>query len=204
MSNIPFLPASRWFDGEGVYARPWRLNTIGDPLMLGGPSGTVHRVMNSAVQSPDYLDASVVAKEAMQFAVKEPTDANFSIAINAVLLLANQSSIGSQSARAALPALFRQQEVESFLRAFKLIRSPSRIEKDMLWHLVGTSRNTSLQLLIDNLRSPYSLDDLAVIADRIKATRGANAVLSIIEEKLRGARGRTKRGLERMRKEYGG
>ena len=88
--------------------------------------------------------------------------------------------------------------------ACKLLRSPSRIDRDMLWHLVGTSNSTSLQLLIDNIRNPYSLDDLTVIADRIASTRGPAAVLAIIEEKLLGARGRTKRGLERMRKEYGG
>lgn len=217
MSNIPFLPASRWFDGEGAYAKPWRLNTIGDPLMLSGPNGSVKRVVNPASTSPDYIDASVVAKEAMQMAVEESTDANFSDAITAVIRLGkdklasglwsialNQSSVGSQSARAVLPALFRRQEDDSFLKAFKLIRSPSRIEKDMLWHLAGTSQNTPLQLLIDNIRSPYSFDDLALIADRIAKTRGSNAVLSIVEEKLLGAKGRTKRELERMRKEYGG
>jgi hypothetical protein len=217
MSKMPLLPASRWFDGEGVYSKVWRLNTIGDPLMLCGPKDAVQRQLVAAKSSPDYHDQTIVARGAMQNAVETPSDENFSDAINAVILLGKddlasglwrvafgQSSTGPESAAVALPALFRQQEVDSFLMAFKLLRSPSRIERDMLWHLVGTSNSTSLQLLIDNIRNPYSLDDLTVIADRIASTRGPAAVLAIIEEKLLGARRRTKRGLERMRKEYGG
>jgi hypothetical protein len=217
MSNIPFLPASRWFRGEGAYSKAWRLNTIGDPLMLCGPKNSVQRVLKSAEMSADYIDAHVIAKEAMQYAVDHPNDEQFSKAIHAVTLLGkdklavglwglaqSQSSAGDASASAILPALFRFQDEDLFLRAFKLLRSPSRIEVDMLWHLAGTSNNTSIQLLIDHIRTPYPLDDLVIIAPRIASTRGASAVLSIIDEKLRKAKGRNKRGLERMRKEYGG
>lgn len=217
MSNIPFLPASRWFKDEGTYSNAWRLNTIGDPLMLCGPKNSVPRVLKSAEMSSDYIDASVIAKNAMQYAVDHPNDENYSAAIDSVALLGkdtlavglwglaqNQSSVGEASASAILPALFRLQDEDLFLRAFKLLRSPSRIEKDMLWHLVGTSSNTPLQLLIDHLRIPYPLDDLAVIADRIASTRGPSAILSIIDEQLLNAKGRNKRGLERMRKVYGG
>jgi hypothetical protein len=217
MSNIPFLPASRWFSGEGAYSKPWRLNTIGDPLMLCGPKNSVPRELTSAIRSPDYLDAHVVAKDAMQYAVDHPSDEQFSTAIDSVTIIGkdelavglwgiaqSQSATGSASARSILPVLFRQQDEDSFLRVFKLLRSPTRMEKDMLWHLAGTSNNTSIQLLIDNLRTPYPLDDLVIIAKRIASTRGSAAVLSIIDEKLRKAKGRNKRGLERMRKEYGG
>lgn len=217
MSNIPFLPASRWFNDEGAYSNAWRLNTIGDPLMLCGPKNAVPRVLKSAEMSADYIDASVIAKDAMQYAVDHPNDENYSAAIDSVALLGkdtlavglwelaqNQSSVGEASASAILPALFRLQDEDLFLRAFKLLRSPSRIEKDMLWHLAGTSSDTPLQLLIDHLRIPYPLDDLAIIADRIASTRGSAAVLSIIDEKLLKAKGRNKRGLERMRKVYGG
>jgi len=217
MSNIPFLPASRWFRSEGAYSNAWRLNTIGDPLMLCGPKNSVPRVLKSAELSVGYIDAHVTAQEAMQYAVDHPNDEQFSKAIHSVTLLGkdelavglwgiarSQSSAGNASASAILPALFRLQDEDSFLSAFKLLRSPSRIEKDMLWHLAGTSSNTSIQLLIDHIRNPYPLDDLVIIASRIASTRGSAAVLSIIDEKLRSAKGRNKRGLERMRKEYGG
>jgi hypothetical protein len=217
MSNIPFLPASRWFSGEGIYARAWRLNTIGDPLMLCGAKGSVTRILKPAEASADYIDAHVIAKEAMQYAVDHPSDIHFSKAIDSVTSLGmdslaigmwgiavDQSSTGDKSARSILPALFREQDEALFINAYKLLPAPSRIEKDMLWHLVGTSKNTSLSLLIDNIRNPYSFDDLAIIAERVASTRGTAAVLSIIDEKLKRAKGRIKKELERMRKEFGG
>jgi hypothetical protein len=217
MSNIPFIPASRWFSDEGMYAKAWRLNTIGDPLMLCGAKGSVTRILKPSEYSQGYIDANVVAKEAMQYAVDHPNDEYFSKAIDSVTLIGmdklaigmwniaiDQSSQGDASASSVLPAMFRQQDETAFITAFKLLRTPSRMEKDMLWHLVGTSDSTSLQLLIDNIRNPYSFDDLAVIADRIASTRGSAAVLSIIDEKLRKAKGRIKKELDHMRKEFGG
>ncbi|MEE2912502.1 MAG: hypothetical protein VX436_01715 [Planctomycetota bacterium] len=217
MSNIPFLPASRWFKGESMFANAWRVNTIGDPLMLCGPNRPRERMTNYSEAFSNYEEVSVLAKEAMQNAADRPSDKQFSAAINVLVLLGKddlaielwkasriQSHGGEEAARAALPALFRQQNIDAFLIAFKLLRSPSRIERDLLWHLAGTSNTTPLQLLIDNLRTPYTLDDLEIIVDKISSSRGSAAVLSIIDEKLREARGRNKRGLERMRKEYGG
>ena len=74
----------------------------------------------------------------------------------------------------------------------------------MLWQLVGSSPDAPLQLLIDNLRSPYQLDDLTTIVSRIVQRRGATAVRSIIDELLINASGRNQRGLKQLRKEYDG
>jgi hypothetical protein len=85
-----------------------------------------------------------------------------------------------------------------------LIASPTSLEKDMLWQLVGTSKTTPLQLLMKNLRKPYAFDDLILIADRIASTRGVAALRMIIQKELRNSSGRNMRELDRMRKKYGG
>ena len=72
----------------------------------------------------------------------------------------------------------------------------------MLWQLVGTSPTAPLQLLVDNLRNPYQVDDLMVIADRIIAQGGTSAILGIIDNVLKNAKGRNERELKRMRNKY--
>jgi len=217
MSLIPFLVAARWADKENMFAKAWRVNTIGDPLMLCPPKGAVQRKLLPPSNQPDYQSVSSLAQSAMRHAIEAPSDESFSTAINTVNLLGLDSmsgelwlaatksnATGPLTARATLSALFRLQNIDAFLWAFSLLDSPSHLEKDMLWQLVGTKQDTPLQLLIDNLRNPYSYDDLLVIAGRIKSTRGSGAVKDIIDEKLNKAVGRNKRGLQKMRKEYGG
>jgi len=217
MSLIPFLVAARWADRENMFSKAWRVNTIGDPLMLCPPKGVVQRKLLPPLQQPDYQSVSSLAQNVMRLAIESPRDESFSVAINTVNLLGldsmsselwfaatKSSATGPLTAKAALPALFRLQNDDAFLWAFSLVDSPSRLERDMLWQLVGTKQDTPLQLLVDNVRNPYSYDDLIVIADRIAATRGSSAVKNIIDEKLNKATGRNKRSLQKMRKEYGG
>jgi hypothetical protein len=185
--------------------------------MLCPPKGVVQRKLLPPLQQPDYQSVSSLAQNVMRLAIESPRDESFSVAINTVNLLGLDSmsselwfaatksgATGPLTAKAALPALFRLQNDDAFLWAFSLLDSPSRLERDMLWQLVGTKQDTPLQLLVDNVRNPYSYDDLIVIADRIAATRGSTAVKNIIDEKLNKATGRNKRSLQKMRKEYGG
>jgi len=217
MSLIPFLVAARWNDGENMFAKPWRVNTIGDPLMLCPPKNAVQRTLLPAVQLDDYLSVSSIAQVAMRAAIESPSDDTFANAIHAVNLLGqdgmcaelwsvatSQNAAGLRTARNALPSLFRLEERDAFLWAYSLLENPERSEQDMLWQLVGTQEDTPLQLLIDNLRRPYEYDDLIVIVDRIVASRGALAVRTIIDETLTKATGRNHRSLQRLRKEYGG
>lgn len=217
MSLIPFLVAARWTEGENMYAKAWRVNTIGDPLMLCPPKNAVLRKMLPAEKQTDYQSVSSLARDAMRAAIESPSDETFSIAINTVKLLGRDAmcgelwiaatksdSTGPSTARAALPSLFRLQNIDAFLWAFTILDQPTRIEKDMLWQLVGTRRDAPLQLLIDNVRKPYEYDDLIVIVDRIAATRGSTAVIAIIDDNLSKAVDRNKRSLLRLRKEYGG
>jgi len=170
MNLIPFLVASRWYTGQAVqggYANAWRLNTIGDPLMLCERKNAVQRTLLAASTLSDYEDLIDDAKLSAKVAEEKPSDVLCSSAIDAFLLIGHdeegvaqwtaandQGVAGSRCARAVLPALFRLQLTESFIWAFKLIASPTSLEKDMLWQLVGTSKTTPLQLLMKNLRKP--------------------------------------------------
>jgi hypothetical protein len=164
-----------------------------------------------------YVSAKTLAQNAMREAINSPSDNSFAQAIRSVTLIGEDGMAcelweaatrkgvaGSVTAQAALPALFRQQKKDAFLWAFSLIDTPSRFEQDMLWQLVGLGVDTPLQVLIDNLRSPYEADDLLVIKERVVSSMGASALQNIINEKLLKASGRNKRELQRMRKEYGG
>ena len=73
----------------------------------------------------------------------------------------------------------------------------------MLWHLVGTSKESPLTLLIEHIRPPYACDDISLIADQVVATSGRNALVFLIEKELQQAKGRNSRELERMKKQYG-
>ncbi len=215
MSLVPFLVAARWLDGEAAYSKAWRINTIGDPLMLCPPANAVPRKKKTAEQLPDYQNLTTLAQKAMQVASDSPSDDSFAEAIkllltlgqdemgNALWLKASSDGVaGDSTARAALPALFRLVNTDSFLWAFSKIVKPSRLERDMLWQLTARDPSTPLQILVDNLRNPYELDDLFIIRKRIEQQLGINAMFGIVGEKLQGASGRNKRGLERLLKEY--
>jgi hypothetical protein len=217
MSIIPFLVAARWIDGESSFSKAWRVNTIGDPLMLCPPHDVVQRTKKPANQRADYLNMTELTQDAMRYAMKKPSDESFAIALGSLLLIGqdemcvelwtvgtNGGNIGSISAHVALPALFRLRNSDAFLWAFSLIQKPTSLERDMLWQLVGTNNDAPLQVLIDNLRKPYEFDDLIVIVSRIASTRGSSAVTDIIDAQLQTAKGRNKRGLQRLKKEYGG
>jgi len=212
---VPFLVASRWLDGESMYSKTWRINTIGDPLMLCPPANAVPRVKKTAKQLPDYKNVTTIAKKAMQLADESPSDESFAEAIKLLITLgqdemsgalwlkASRDGVaGASTAKAVLPALFRLVNTEGFLLAFSKIRKPSRFEQDMLWQFVGRDPSTPLRVLIDNLRSPYELDDILVIRKRIEEQLGINKMFSIVGEKLQRANGRNKRGLERLLKKY--
>ena len=215
MSLIPFLIAGRWNPGENPYARVWRLNTIGDPLMLCPPKGAIKRTYLEAIENEAYTSLATLAKESLQETVNQPSDQAFartisllcskgddSIAQDVWNISAKQGTLGPLSARAVLPVLFRLQNTDAFLHAFSLLNTKKGIEQDMLWQLVSSRADTPLQVLIDNLRKPFELDDLLIIRTRVERLRGVNAVISIIQDKLKTAKGRNQRGLQRLLKEY--
>ena len=215
MSLVPFLPASRWSAGQGINSKPWRINTIGDPLMLCAQPSAMTRIKKPAKHDPRFQDLAI-AQTNMRVAAQLKSDRLFAEAIGSVVMLgkdtlavslwhmAMQEQVaGEKSAKTALPALFREGLMQDFLWAFKLLASPNTMQKDMLWQLASSSSSTSIELLINNIRGPYHADDLKVIADRVIAKKGATALRTIIDACLTKARGRNERELKRMRAKYG-
>ena len=216
-SLIPLLPASRWFSGQGPYSTPWRINTIGDPLMVCGPNTTTNRKRVAANDRTDCIDAVVEVEEAMNQAISLPNDDTFALAIDLLTRIGRdavasrlwdaaheQSVAGPLSAKVSLPALFRMKRTDQFLVAFRMLAKPTVREQNLLWQLAGTRLETPVDLLLYNIRSLYSSDDLRIIAPRVESSRGRGSVLSIINKYLQKARGRNQRELERMQNDYGG
>jgi hypothetical protein len=183
--------------------------------MLCPPKSAIVRNIKPAKNYSLYQNAETNAKRNLKMASGNPTDASFAKTIDSIVLVGKdalacdvwdvavaKSSGGPLSASASVGPLFRQERLEAFLFAFSLIKNPTRLDKDMLWQLAGTSKATSLQLLIDNLRSPYQVDDLKAVVGRIVKQRGNLAVCTIIDEVLKKAKGRNERELRRMRKKY--
>lgn len=217
MNLVPFLPASRWFSEQGQYAKPWRINTIGDPLMLCGPKAITNRARVEANVRLDCQNVLVEAELVMKQAIADPSDSSFANAINIVTLIGRdqiasklwlgaieQSVTGPLSAKAAISSLFRMKAVVAFLYAYQMLEKPSGLEKDYLWQLAGILPETPVELLAENIRTVYSCDDLRIIAPRLAKTRGKSTVLSIINKYLPKARGRNERELKRLLKDYGG
>ena len=218
MANfVPFLIASRWFADQGAYSKPWRINTIGDPLMICGPSQATNRKKFAALERSDCTSVGDEAKLYLIQTTQTPTDASFAKAVETVSLMGNDALVlqlwvtaiernvaGNLTAKASLPSLFRKKVVGDFLTAFQVLNKPNRFDIDMLWHLSLVLPDSATSLLIDNIRGVYACDDIRAIAKKITKTRGNTGVLTIIDKYLTKARGRNERELKRMRKQYGG
>ena len=217
MSGIPFLVAARWNPAENMYARAWRVNTIGDPLMLCPPNNSIPKRSIPAQAHTDYENLNSIDSTAMQTAQETSSEHSFAKAIEEVNLLGNDTMVkqlweiaisngvaNALVAEKAMPALFRLQEFDSFLRAFSTVTKPSGIEKDMLWQLAGIRSDAPLQLLIENIRKPYEVDDILLIRNRVERTHGVPFLVDLIERTLQNARGRNQRELKRLLKEYNG
>ncbi len=216
MSHVPFLIASRWFEGQGEQSKPWRINTIGDPLMVCGPSPVTNRKRVDASERTGCTDVVAEARLFLQQASENPSDSSFAKAIETVSLLgrdrvviqlwhaANEQGVAKKrTAKSALPSLFRAKAVDAFLWAYRLLETPHRNERDMLWQLATLFPNSASPLLVDNIRSVYACDDIRLIAPTVMKNRGKHAVLSIINTHLPKARGRNERELKRLLKQYG-
>ncbi|MBC8202654.1 MAG: hypothetical protein H8E91_02380 [Planctomycetes bacterium] len=216
MNSVPFLIASRWFAGQGVQSKPWRINTIGDPLMICGPEPVTNRKRVDATERSGCTDVITEANLFLQQAKENPSDASFADAIQTVSLLgkdkivlrlwnaANELGVAKKrTAKNALPALFRAKAVNAFLLAYRELESPQRYDQDMLWQLAILFPDSASSLLIENIRSVYACDDIRLIAPLVQKTRGRHEVLSIINTYLPKARGRNERELKRMVKQYG-
>ena len=148
LAGIPLLVAARRWAEDGLSA-PWRLVTIGDPLMLIAPPKAIPatRIQQPAGYGANLLDR---ARELMRKADAENDPAAYAESIRLLDLLsqddialqmwtlAQQRQIPSgRAASAALGVLFRRRDADGFLNAWNEGGPRTPIMLDMLWHLMG-------------------------------------------------------------------
>jgi hypothetical protein len=199
---VPYLVAARWWNGEGALWKPWRVMTIGDPLMLVAP---LKAAQPRVQQAADYgVDLAVAVKDVMRAAPSDDSGRSFGEAITMLDLLgkddiaiqlwraADQSGHGVQAARQALGPLFRARNVEEFMKAWDQLPGRDDAAKDMLWHLhmprllpqaPALDDDTLLQLQ-SAIRQPMPWVDIDRLAPQLARAFGAAHVRDVIEREF--------------------
>jgi hypothetical protein len=173
---VPFLIASRQWDGP--FAAPWRVATLGDPLMLAMAPKSVKAAPRVAPPPPVPGQEDLTANCRKLLArSKDDRDGLPSIAAMRELIHRGEDRIAAQFwlscadksfaprvAPLALEPLFRQRDADQFLAAYRMVPEPSARAKDMLWQLWGEQltrvRDGDTILLFEQaVRSPWAVND---------------------------------------------
>lgn len=203
VSFVPFLVAARWWNNEGALWKPWRVVTIGDPLMLCAPPEKINP--KRVLQSADYgVDLAQRVKDVMRDAQTDDSGKSFGEAIRMLDLLgkddiaiqlwlaADQEGKGMPASRAALGPLFRARNVEQFMKAWEQLPARDDEAKDMLWHLYmprlspqapGLDEDILMQMQ-SAIRQPMPWVDIERLGPHLAAKFGRGHVLSIIEREM--------------------
>lgn len=157
---VPFLVAARQWDGP--FSVPWRVATWGDPLMLMVAPARPIRVRVPPADAADAARSDLsaelkeLAREALKSCQATPTPAAFRDAFRTLSLLGDDRIAAqlwrvaaghaaewgadpagaSAAARAALGALARTRDADSFMQAWALVSSPDDQARDLLWFLM--------------------------------------------------------------------
>ncbi|MDP6479735.1 MAG: hypothetical protein QGI75_06795 [Phycisphaerales bacterium] len=154
--GVPLLVAARWWPASNrPMARTWRINTIGDPLLImPPPKGTLRRPAppQQRADLKDLVDVKQQAMQHMQAAQASPSDATFAAATSDVALLgidkmaselwtaaSEKNANGPLTARAAFGSLYRMGDQDAVVAAWRRLVDPSLLEGDMLWAMFGPS-----------------------------------------------------------------
>jgi hypothetical protein len=161
VNAVPFVVAARQWDGP--FSMPWRINTIGDPLMLcAAPKGVPPLVRVPATPVvPGQVDVLANCRTLLLKA-KSDTEGSASAAAMRELVQSGQDRVAAQlwklcadktwSVRVApyaIEPLYRQRDMDGFVKAYGLTPDPSLRNKDMLWQLWGQH--------LDDVKDPEAL-----------------------------------------------
>lgn len=151
---VPFLIAARLWDGEGVFAQPWRINTFGDPLMLcPPPQFSMNRIQLAAEYGVDLED---LVREMMERLKLEPTSDLYAQTAGSLLLLgrddlvaqiwllAEQQGKAELAAETLLDVSFRERNSEQFHQAWERAIGKNERHRDMFWHLLDSKLNADV------------------------------------------------------------
>ena len=160
VNAVPFAVAARHWDGP--FALPWRVQTLGDPLMLcAAPKGlpAAERIPSTPTL-PGQEDAFAACKSALERAKNDRDGAASAEAVRALVRVGRDGAAAqfwsicsgqpwaARVAPVALEPLFRQRDADGFLKAYALTAEPTPRQRDMLWQLWGQR--------LDRLKDPES------------------------------------------------
>jgi hypothetical protein len=213
----PFLVAGRHY-APHPFGQPWKVNTIGDPLMLVAPPGKVN-VERITLPREDGTNVGEHVKTLMRSCASGADGSVFAETIAALDLLgrdeiavqiwslAERQGCTPETARAALGPLFRLRDDTAFMRAWSLVRTPDAEARDMLWHLMGpklhdVEDHDLLMQLQSAIRRPQAWVDVGTLSPHLARVFGGAYARGFIERELKrtqaeGARKRLQALLQR-------
>jgi hypothetical protein len=226
ISFVPFLVAARWWDGEPGICKPWRIVTIGDPLMLCAPPGSPPQgaaKKRIATHAEYGVDLAEHVKTLMRQTETDKSGESLDQAIRILVMLneddvaiglwrlAEQRGQGGVAAKAALGPLFRSRDVDGFLSAWEKLPTRDAQELDMLWHLLlprlgpgtaGADQNLLIQLQ-SAIRQPTPEIDLERLVPHLARVFGQAHARGVIEREIaRATSAHSKQALMEMLKRF--
>jgi len=199
---VPFLIAARWWDGQHPLAKPWRVMTYGDPLMLCAPpvpppNGVGKTRITQPIESG--VDLTEQVKQFMRDTKTDESGESYAKALAILDMLgkdeiaeqlwtaADAAGKGGVAARAALPALFRMRDTKKFMQAWDQLRGRDAVCLDMLWHLMwpraaGVRADKDLLLQMQSaIRQPIPIYDLRRLAPALRIAFDEGHAREVIE-----------------------
>ena len=209
---VPFLIAGRQWDDPA-----WKINTLGDPLMICRPPvlGAIARLPAPDVADDAELDLGEHVKTLMRRAAKDETGDAIAEAVATLDLLgrdsvaimmwqlANQRGLTQAAAPASLGPLFRAGLANEFLRAADTMPTREHIDMDMLWHLLTPrlrgADEQMLRLLETSIRPCQPHADLERLAPHLIAVFGVDHTRAVVQRELnRTTNQRQRRELQKL------
>ena len=222
MSYVPLLIAARWWDGEPGIAQPWRVVTIGDPLMVCPPPAQYKKQRVDRVA--DYgVDLNERVKTLVREAAAGADDGRAAAEAVSILSMLGKDQIAAEVwklaqqhgkteriARPMLDVFFRLRDIDGFLQAWDLTSQRDERAFDMLWHLGfprlglgtgGANRETLLQLELA-IRNGAVLQDLNRLSPHLMRVFGSGHTRQVIERYMNKADPALRKQLQELLKQY--
>ncbi len=219
--GIPWLIASRYWPGtSGAASNPWRINTIGDPLMLAPAPGSSnrHKIQPEGESGARYTSMLQIAQDALKQAAVAASDDVFAEGIHAAVMANRQTlalqiysvaqghaAAGPKSAAAVLATAAFNGKINMVLHAATTIGTLSRGQADLVWaagapKLVdGTADATLIHVLRSCIDATQSAGRVRLLAQAMRSTQGALATSTMIEHFLAQAKSaRQKKELQKI------
>ena len=192
----PFLVSARKYQGE--MSKPWRVVSIGDPLML------IERPEVNPIVRVDQGRTLAAGESNLRTDVLQQlrTAGTADADTYRDLIFLNQDDLalslwerdndeaGSEESEAILPLLFEQKSFSKFVQAYRKINGPSEQSKEMLWtiyqpRISAIDSVIDLEMLEKSLRRDIMASDLRRLMPEIIRLKGdmaaRDSVIAAIE-----------------------